>query len=488
MHLQSVMKLKYLLFVCVLFIVADTVYSFLQCYYMMVPDGDMAGIIVPSDSYSKVLQDPFGFSVLFKNEVYAATNRFFTHVFMGAYFKSVPFLFQMFVNPIRSVFLSMAAARILFHVSIIGLIAAYVSGGTRITSAKFISAAFIITPFFQIGGYERNMGITDASITYAFFYAGSVVFILSYFFPFYKSWYHQTTLKFSMLQHFLMLVLAFIIAFGGSIGSPIILIVCPSVLLFLTYGNFSQKTELSLLERGKAAIKATPSAVFFHFVFISCLCLYSFYIGRNNEENLWSELPLIDRYKLLPKGFLIILLKNTGVPLLVSGCLLNIFLLSKVKQDKASRKMQLLKYLVMFSFVYLILLPLGGYRSYRPYIIRYDTFLPVTICLIFTYSLTSVYLIPFLKGIERVGLILFIAAVMIHFTREDKINWEGNKCDKQALTYLSNSSDEIVFLDHWCSLMSWNKITDYRSSELNCRLLKHWKILKEEKLYYQKQN
>src|SRR5688572_14574724 len=102
------MRNKYLLSLLVLLFIADTSYSFLQCYYMMRPDGDMAGIILPSPSYIKVLQDPLGFGVILRDEVYPATNRFFTHAFMGSYFKTVPFFFQTFTTPIKSLFLSMA--------------------------------------------------------------------------------------------------------------------------------------------------------------------------------------------------------------------------------------------------------------------------------------------------------------------------------------------------------------------------------------------
>jgi hypothetical protein len=85
------MKVKYLKYLFAFLLLADASYTFLQCYYMMNTDGDMAGIILPSDSYSKVLKDPFGLGVLLRDEVYAAPNRFFPHFFMSTLRRSLSF-------------------------------------------------------------------------------------------------------------------------------------------------------------------------------------------------------------------------------------------------------------------------------------------------------------------------------------------------------------------------------------------------------------
>ena len=127
-------------------------------------------------------------------------------------------------------------------------------------------------------------------------------------------------------------------------------------------------------------------------------------------------------------------------------------------------------------------------RPYRPYIVRYDTFLPVTICLVFIFGVTAVYLINYYRSVTKIVFIVAVVAIMVYFTKEDRINWDGNKCDREALTYLANSPDKVVFLDYWCSPMDWSKITEPQQSEMNCQLLKYWKVLKEDKLYYQRPN
>lgn len=43
----------------------------------------------------------------------------------------------------------------------------------------------------------------------------------------------------------------------------------------------------------------------------------------------------------------------------------------------------LFKWIGVFSLFYILLLPLGGYRDYRPNVLRHDTILPITLSLIF---------------------------------------------------------------------------------------------------------
>ena len=102
---------KKITFLLVLFLIMDACYSFYQFYYLP-HDGDMSAVIVPAEWYSKVMQDPFGFSVFTKGEKYSGINRFFAHWSQGAYFKTVPLALQVFVKPIESSYLASALARL----------------------------------------------------------------------------------------------------------------------------------------------------------------------------------------------------------------------------------------------------------------------------------------------------------------------------------------------------------------------------------------
>ena len=92
-------------------------------YNVMMLDGDMAPIIMPSPAYAQVLKDPFGINVLLTDTSYPATNRFFIHYTFSNYFKTVPNLLQSFASPLDSVYLSCALAKLLIHIFLIYIIA-----------------------------------------------------------------------------------------------------------------------------------------------------------------------------------------------------------------------------------------------------------------------------------------------------------------------------------------------------------------------------
>ena len=98
-------KLMTLLYV--LLIGVFTLYHFAQHYHEPL-DGDVADVILPSKRYSEVLTDPFGIQVLLKGKQYAGTNRFFAHQSMRLYMLTVPFGLQYFLDPIESIYWSIA--------------------------------------------------------------------------------------------------------------------------------------------------------------------------------------------------------------------------------------------------------------------------------------------------------------------------------------------------------------------------------------------
>ena len=450
----------------------------------MTLDGDMCPIIMPSDSYQKVLTDPFGFNVWNNNESYPATNRFFIHWFMQMYFKNIPFLFQNFTTPINSIYISLSLARTLIQVLIIYLLANYTSESKNIFNKKFLIAALIITPFFQISGYSNWIGITYNSISYTFFYGLPFIFILLFFKPFYKLYFNKIKIKFNIFTHTLLLVMLLIISFGGPLGPPIILLICPTILYYFFQKNYKLFSSLSLNKRVINSIKVIPKPILIHFSLAILLSLYSIYLGSYNSENLWFYMSIIDRYKLLPKGFWELVTCKLGLPLIILTATINSIIISKIKDDIAHKLILVAKIIGLLSLVYILLLPLGGYRAYRPNIIRHDTFSPVTIALIFLFGITSLYLLHYFRGVFKKIYILIMIIIIFIFTNADRIDLKGNECERQALKTLADSPEQIVRLQTWCNVMEWNRITDYKNSELNCKLLKYWHILNEDKLYY----
>ena len=111
--------------------------------------------------------------------------------------------------------------------------------------------------------------------------------------------------------------------------------------------------------------------------------------------------------------------------------------------------------------------------------------MPVTICLFFVLGATTYFLYGKMKS--KKYWILIITSMLI-YTFADISKLDENKCEIQALKNIANSPEKVVELPNDCNIMSWDKITDYKDSELKSELLLFWNITNEKKLFYQKDN
>jgi hypothetical protein len=71
------------------------------------------------------------------------------------------------------------------------------------------------------------------------------------------------------------------------------------------------------------------------------------------------------------------------------------------------------------------------------------------------------------------------------FANSDKSKFDKNECEKNAVLHMTQSIRPIVKFDN-CTVLSWSKIENPKESGLNAKLLKIWKIINDDKLYYQK--
>ena len=186
--------MKFLKWILLLLLFIDWGHTYLQCYERMMVDGDMIALILPAQPLKKVLEDPLGLSVLLHDEVYNATNRYFSHVIMMHTFRNLPLFFQNFTDPIDSIYVSLAFASTMVQVVIIVLLAFYSVSTLNIINKKnnlrftnLVIAMVLITPLFQFHGYNNYMGILNLSLTYTFSYALPLIFILLYFLFFYTN-------------------------------------------------------------------------------------------------------------------------------------------------------------------------------------------------------------------------------------------------------------------------------------------------------------
>ncbi|MBW6535718.1 MAG: hypothetical protein K0B11_11960 [Mariniphaga sp.] len=97
-------------------------FSFFQ-YYNSPLQGDLAGHVLPDKLIQPVFDDPFGFQLLKTGEPHSNPNRFFSHWAVAMYFQYFPLWLQNFTNPINSVYLASAIAKLVIQVLFIYILA-----------------------------------------------------------------------------------------------------------------------------------------------------------------------------------------------------------------------------------------------------------------------------------------------------------------------------------------------------------------------------
>ena len=217
------------------------------------------------------------------------------------------------------------------------------------------------------------------------------------------------------------------------------------------------------------------------------MCAYSLFIGRNNIEN--GDSPgLAELYQRLPHGVVEELTSKLGLPLLTTFVLLNAQLLRRYAPTaQGDWVRQALRWVGGFAVVYILLLPLGGYRPYRFYLLRNDSILPVLLGLLFAFGLSTLYLLRRLPARPLRwyggGLVLLLAI----FINADRRLWlrENNRCERQALAQLARAPAPVVQLPADCPVMAWERITDPAQSVTNADLLYYWGVTPDRKRYYQ---
>jgi len=448
-------------------------------------DGDMAGGIVPAEDVKQILKDPFGIAVITENAVYPNPNRFFAHWTFFIYFNHVPLWLQNFVTPIESVYLAAAIAKICIQLLIMTLLAFYITGRQKVFSSDFLIAAVLVTPLFQTNGYRSYMGIIDPSITYTFFYALPCAILLLFYLPFYYDSVYGTALMKKWIVKIFVFALAIYVVFDGALNPGIILII---TLLYGLKSYLMTDKNLSFIERTIQTFQIIPNTYLFFFSLTSLLSLYALYIGTNNSIFLGETISISERYARIPKGILSIVTEKIGFPILLIVIGINIFLLRRnIQNNEIKKTLRIFRWIGLFALFYILLLPLGGYKEYRPYILRYDTIMPITIGLIFIYAMSSFQLIKHLNGKSKYLYLALTFVFTFVFTNADKLELNKNACEKLALEKISKSNDKVVLIENDCTVLSWDKITDPTKSALNGKLLKIWKITSDNKQYYQRE-
>ncbi|MEZ5006917.1 MAG: hypothetical protein R2753_02065 [Chitinophagales bacterium] len=474
-----------------LFIVADSIYSFQQ-YYQLPLDGDIAPIVAPSNHYSSVLKDPFGISVIKDHNEYAATNRYFSHITMIGYFKNFHLLLSsIFKDKIKALYVSMALFNTAIQLLLLIVLAVYVCGHIRFWKASFLMAAAILIPFFQVNGFYESIGIIDKSVTYTFFYALPMGLLLIYFLPFYLSFYHQKPIEnyFKKWMWPFWLILAVYLSFSGSQIAPLVILICPTVVLVHLYFVSKKAIDNALSKNIFNGFQRISKTLLIFFGVIFLLSLYSFYIGKFNIEN-GEGIALSERYIKLAKGLPKFLTYKITFVLIALVLSINLIFIKRLNPNFLSeKKFKAIVIALLLCIAYLILLPLGGYRPYRPWIVRYDTFLPITIVLILLLSISSYYLLKSKSFPKKIKFYYatFLITILMVFQFNDSLTskYGNNKCQKAALYKIAASDENVIELSSDCTILSWSIMGDPLYSKDIGKMLHYWGISRKEITFYQ---
>ena len=197
-------------------------------------------------------------------------------------------------------------------------------------------------------------------------------------------------------------------------------------------------------------------------------------------------MAILHRYLGLPKGLFYQLTSKPGYLFLFLFMALNVFIISR--QEKSAQRdwvLEVFKWVFILSAVYILLLPLGGYKHYRPHTIRRDTFGPVILALVFFYALSTYFIIKQVHMRYKLAWYVILSVFILIFMRADITPLNRSDCEREALKTLSLSKEEVTWLKDDCTVLGWGVITDYGSSGLNAEMLEFWRITKGKKLYYQ---
>ncbi len=469
----------------ILFLCLDIGYSFCQHFHIAL-DGDLPNIILPSEQYQPLMEDPFGFSILLNNESYASPNRFFAHWFTSEYFRKVPLLLQKIVSPIDSVYLACALIKMFIQFFLIALLSIFITGKSKLTDKHFLVVAALLTPLFQVSGYYQYMGVIDMATTYTLFYAFPISLLLFFFLPFYQKLFFNVEIKLSWWRKIILGLLTVYLSLNGPLIPPIVLLTIGMIFTFQFWKILKKNQGESFVTMSNSFFEKIGKQTLFFFLLFSFFSIYSFYIGLNTSEGVNNSISIIERYQKVPLGIFNMLTQKLGFPILILMILINIYLMRKQSGSTERKKIFIfLQCLSAFAIIYILLLPLGGYREYRPNIIRRDTFLPVTLLFFYAFGMTSFYLIRHLLPKYKKWYVIGLVVVGFNFMIVDIPDFENNKCERDALGKISNSSESIIKLDNDCLIMTWIKVKDPEFTETNSEVLKMWNITEKPILYYQ---
>ncbi len=404
-------------------------------------DGDVMNILV--NKYHVVLfDDPFGINAIKNDLHYPNINRFFSSYGELIFFKS----YRLISNVLTCDKIDLLYGYIaIFKLSLQASICLLMCFILRTIRAGSFSINFIIfTSFFQYGSLYSQIGIIDTSINYCFFYALSLIPLLLFYLLLLNYYGSENP---SVFYFIILIFVGFFSVFWGSINILTHLLILP----FLLYFNYKEK-----LKNWRLYIILS-----INFLFV----LYSAFLGTYNSENGINPHPILERYFILFKGLFHILFDKFGVAIVLLLLVYYNKLIYHGKVWHRTKTFWLYRFQIYFIALYLFLIPLGGHRPYRPYYIRYDIIIPITICIAFYIAFAYSHLYKFgEKKVQYSSVFLLVILFSSNIFSPIQIN---NSNEKKILKELSTSKSTLIYLPENSELFSWNGLEKSKEVDLN---------------------
>jgi hypothetical protein len=278
------------------------------------------------------------------------------------------------------------------------------------------------------------------------------------------------------------------IALFGPLPAPIILITVTLIFSHLIVKNFGRKYNPDPVMRLWKAVTSINRTVLTLLSFAAVTSIYSLYIGTKNSENDVSPIALEERFSKLIQGindaFFTI---NSGFVYIMAALVLNLVLLYVLYRPKYRLYFKVVFFLTLFCLMYVFFLPFGGYRWYRPLILRRDTLTPVLCVIFFCWGTSSVFLINNFRGIKKAIPLLYIIPVMFFYTKKDIITKSARpatECEKASIEILAKSTENCVKLEKNCLVASWIFNTECQQSAYPTAMFEYYNITSKKVYFY----
>lgn len=436
-------------------------------HYSNLPmDGDTPRVAAPMIWYQNVLDDPIGIAAITTQEKYSGAGRYVCHAVTQWWFTDVYDLVKKVVgDPVHSIYYTSTLLVALLHLCFICLAYFYTKQNEKFNFKKFIPIALLASVLIQLNSFYDCIGFLDRAIDYVLFYALPITVLLFYLMPFYKNQFAADK-KIPLWQYVGLVILAPVLAFSGPLIQPIVFIIA-----LLYFAGIFIKNPFFKIKRNNALLG--------QLLFFVICCLYAFYVSQFNSES--SEYkPLTERYILLAKGLARILTLRIAWALIITFLGFNFYYIMKHKIVKQVKLKAIFWFAIMFCAIYILLLPLGGYRVYREYIIRYDTFIPVTLTFFFLLFYTSYNILNHLRDNKKLyyqlGLFMFCIIFLI---ADKKTEREANYCQQGQLYEIMASEETVIRKEYKCNVLVWDvrSIYDVENMKAINIMLRRWGIL-----------